>query len=211
MPDLQSELAKINAAIKDLKFDDEEEGDAEPEPVAVTDNIPVVEQVFHYVKAHPGCSLTEVNKGLRLTGASSSLKSLTDRGILRRTESKDGGFRYFAVSAEYKAISRDERVALMRAAREARLKARAEGAASSASAKLAKKRAKQREYNRRHQEKLKAAAKSTTHQPPAAPAPQPTPPVAPVRIVNSIDELLDTLSVKQARELYDRLKQMFGG
>lgn len=40
--------------------------------------------------------------------------------------------------------------------------------------------------------------------------PQPTPAPPPeVRVVNSVDELIDTLTVAQARDLFARLKRMF--
>jgi hypothetical protein len=51
--------------------------------------------------------------------------------------------------------------------------------------------------------KVKPVAKAT---------PKPTPaPDNPVRVIGTVPQLLDTLSIVQARELYDELKKIFGG
>jgi hypothetical protein len=46
---------------------------------------------------------------------------------------------------------------------------------------------------------------------PVPPAPYEQPPSAPVVTVNDVDYLLNTLPIKQARELYDALHKIFGG
>jgi len=68
---------------------------------------------------------------------------------------------------------------------------------------------------------MKAAAKSNhksvkhfTNKPAKAaptPAPHEQPAPAPVVTVNDVDYLLNTLPIKQARELYDALHKIFGG
>jgi hypothetical protein len=49
------------------------------------------------------------------------------------------------------------------------------------------------------------------NKPVAKVTPKPTPvPDNPVRVIGTVPELLDTLSIVQARELYDALKKIFG-
>lgn len=194
MPDLQSELAKINNAIKDLAFDDEEEA----KPKTGT------EMIFEHIKAHPGSTAKDVEAAIGVE-CSSRILDLVKRGLcIRNRASEDDVWRYTAVAKEYRALSIEERLALARAAREANLAKpkppKQPRVKIGAVDKDAERKERQREYNRMYREKMKALKEqATTHQP-AAP-----------RVVNSIDELVDSLSLKQARELYDKLRAIFGG
>jgi hypothetical protein len=54
-------------------------------------------------------------------------------------------------------------------------------------------------------------AKAKKAKPVAVVTPKPTPvPDNPVRVIGTVPQLLDTLSIVQARELYDALKKIFG-
>jgi hypothetical protein len=57
----------------------------------------------------------------------------------------------------------------------------------------------------------KAPKAAPTPAPTPEPAPVPTPAPAPVVTTNDVDYLLNTLPIRQARDLYDALHKIFGG
>ena len=69
--------------------------------------------------------------------------------------------------------------------------------------------------NEKSNYKYPTKAKSVKHlankPPKAEPTPEPTPAPTPVVTTNDVDYLLNTLPIRQARELYDALHKIFGG
>lgn len=188
MPDLQSELNKV---LSQAHFDDEEY-------TAVTESVAQTEQtrprsvkgkIFDYLKANPSSSYLEVANGIgakNVSGVSAMLKLMVDSGELTRTIHA-GKYCYVTAKDSYK--EPDYRLHV-RAANEARRVKAAERRA------LEQKAASTRSRN---------VAKATAVSKPAA---VPLPENA--RFTATAKQLLDTMSITQARELYDELRKIFG-
>lgn len=190
MPTLRSELSKID--LSGLRFDDEEDTPQQTTATNGTQVANIARQMFDYLRANPWKTSKEIADALGLTGrnASSRVLQMHQRGNLSRRVQEDGTIRYATNAGEYLALSRDEVLARANAAR---------------SAAAAKRKA---QAARRAAKKAKAAAAAVPDLKPAV-KPVQAEPAAPV--VNSVDDLLNALSVKAARELYLKLKEMFGG
>ena len=177
MPDLKSELMKLD----NLKFDDDVSG--EPSPIT-TDKINVSKLMWDTVKAHPNKNSQQIanimNNG-DMTGVSTRLKQMLDRGVLARTK-LDGYWVYTAVGDEYPAFSKTEAIAKAQAVRlEKKLK-----------------RDKQKEYNA----KYRAKKQIKVDKPQAIPATSLT-------SNPSAEQLVNSMSVGMAKAVYLELKKVF--
>ena len=177
MPDLRSELMKLD----NLKFDDDV-ADA-PSPIT-TDKINVSKEIWDTIKANPNSSSIQIANAVSngdMTGISTRLKQMLDRGILSRSKHESGMYMYQVVGDAYPTFNRQEALAKAHAAR------------------LEKKtkRDKQREYNAKYKAKLKAVA-------PAIPA---TSSVS----FSDAEQLVNSMSVGLAKAVYIELKKVFEG
>lgn len=186
MPDLQTEIfKKVLPNMNNLKFDDMP--DDEPEIVVATtpQKTNVTKAIWEYVKLHPHVPLGTINKafpGLGKTGVATRLSQMKNRGNIVATPSASG-YRYSVASDTYKALTKEES-----------LKKAAEA------------------YKKHQQAKQAKAAKAEAKAAKVILVKQPAsvaPPEIPAR--KSTAALLDTLSIVQARELYDELRKIFGG
>lgn len=189
MPDLQSELNKI---LTQAQFDDD--ADKKP-PVVVTTPKEVVEttepssreRAWRFVKDNPGVTVGQIAEAIGSTSQSiaGGLHKMVLRGDLTRERSDDGsGFRYYAATESYEVMSMEDRVASMMRARAAR------------KGKPGPKPKAKRSVKKAKPSPIKRADEKST-----APAPQ----------AFDADAILAGLNVLQARELMDKLKQLFGG
>lgn len=159
--------------------------DDEPNEPAPTANRKFIKgKIFDYVKANPVSSYTEIAEGLGcqdLARVASTLKSMIDEKILVRSK-PNGIYCYTTAVNEYTEF---DRMTSLQKAIEARVN------------KIKTKQAKKR---------LAPVTKATAPRKPASvPLPNNT------KFVATVPQLLSTLSVVQARELYDELKKIFGG
>jgi hypothetical protein len=187
MADLQTEiftkvLPKMQQ-LNNLKFDDDV--GTTPEIVEV-EGPPAtkLETVWQFVRDNPRCKVSDVIAGcpnLAVGTPSSLLNQLHTRGYL----SKEGRYPalYTITDLPYKSMTKEERVSALLSVRNLR-KSLGRPTDKERAAKAAK------------------AAKAVKTK---KPAPEP---VAPTVQVTPVD--LNTLSIVQARKLYDELKQIFG-
>lgn len=186
MPDLQTEIfKKVLPNMNNLKFDDPgEEQEVIVETAPQTTNI--TKSLWEYIKAHPNQTLAPIVKAfpnLERTGISTRLTQMRKRGNLIATPSNQG-FLYSVSSDTYSALSNAEAIEKANEARRAKLK--------------------QREIRAKIKAAKSKAMKPTAPAPKAVARPEVTP-------RTSVASLLDTMSIVQARELYDQLKKIFGG
>lgn len=196
MSDLQTEiftkvLPKMQS-LTQLNFDDPEQPLIE-EPAKMTNN----EIIFSWIKEHPASYVKDVCAAFEgkidYNSVQSQVHALSGRGILHKAECSTTGKLMYSVAVDtYPRTARSKSIAIMQAAR----------------AKLGKE-----EMARRIKEGHKAnrAAEAETKLEPTRKIvvvkrrvnpPEPTVQVTPVD--------LNTLSIVQARKLYDELKQIFG-
>ncbi len=186
MPDLQTEIfKKVLPNMSNLKFDDPG-GEQEVIVETASQNTSVAKSIWEYVKAHPNQTLAPIVKAfpdIERTGISTRLTQMRKRGNIIATPSAKG-FLYSVSSDTYSALSRTEALAKAQEARQAKRKQR---------------------QIRAHVKAAKSKAmKPTAPAPKAVARPEATP-------RTSVASLLDTMSIVQARELYDQLKKIFGG
>ena len=182
MPDLRSELMKLN----DLKFDDDVT-DA-PSPIT-TDKTNVSKQIWDAIKANPNSSSIQIANAVSngdMTGISTRLKQMLDRGILSRSKHESGMYMYQVVGDAYPTFNRQEALAKAHAAR------------------LEKKtkRDKQRQYNIKYKAK-KQAVLSTA-------GPLAIPPTSLTSSPNA-EQLVNSMSIGLAKAVYLELKKVFEG
>lgn len=196
MSDLRTELfTKVIPKMKtltELNFDDP---DQPMEPAVLTNN----EMIFNWVKEHPASYSTNVVNGFRgrITESSvvSQLYTMSNRKLLHKVKcSTTGKFMYSVAVDVYPRAVRTEALAKMQAARAAIGKEEmarriAEGHKGN--------RAAEAETKLEPTKKKVVLIKRRTPEPVAAVS------------VTPVD--LNTLSIVQARKLYDELKQIFGG
>lgn len=200
MSDLRTELfTKVvpkmsqltNQTLDNLTFDDPDQPDVPAQEAEITNN----ERIFNWVKAHPACYSKDVAKGFDGVISSSSVMSqlfnLTERGVLHKTVcSSTGSMIYSAAVDSYPRSSKAKRVQQMFDARN-KLPA----------GELA------RRISEGHKRKKAEAATSTLAKKIVL-VKKPEQPATPAVQVTPVD--LNTLSIVQARKLYDELKQIFG-
>lgn len=199
MSDLRTELftkvlpkMKQLTELNNLTFDDPEQPET---PSKLSNN----ERIFNWVKANPACYAVDVAKAfdgdIQNSSVISQIYTLSERKLLHKTKcSTTGRFMYSAAADAYPVNTRANATAKMLAARDKlgkeeiarRIK---EGHKASKQAEAEK----QLEPTKRKVVLIKRRV---------AP-PEPTAAVTPVD--------LNTLSIVQARKLYDELKQIFGG
>lgn len=194
MADWKSSLNQIAAQ---MQATGEEAFDDDPTPAAIVEiddskkEPSINERVWQYVKDHPVSTMNEVRDGMSefdRQNISTRLASLFSRGALERKQVMVGGkpqFAYMAVGDTYPCTPLDERVRRMQVAR-------------AQSTKEGKKR-KPRKPGRPPKKQPVATTVSvqTQVQPKVKPA------------TMSARELINTLPVSVAAELYQELKRMF--
>jgi hypothetical protein len=195
MSDLRTELfmkvlPKMHSLTK-LDFDDPEQPLV---PVApATEEISNNERIFDWIKAHPACYTGTVVKAFEgdipAVSVTSQVYTLANRGLLHKTRcSTTGKFIYSAAVDFYPRANKAAMLAKMKAGREALGKEEMVRRIQAGHA------AKQAEKQPAPTKKKIVLVKKET--------PAPTVQVTPVD--------LNTLSIVQARKLYDELKQIFG-
>lgn len=199
MSDLRTELKnKVipkMQSLKDLTFDDPEQPKVPVTPPLekVTNN----ELIFNWVKDHPACYGKDVARGMagKVTEKSvlSQLFNLTERKLLHKvTCSTSGLMMYSAAVASYPRSTKANLVAKMH---EARAKMPAGEIARRISEGHRRNKLAEADKQLEPVRKIKLVKK--------------TPPKPDVAVqVTPVD--LNTLSIVQARKLYDELKQIFG-
>lgn len=176
MPDLKSELMKLD----NLQFDD----DVTASPITPT-KTNVSKLIWDTIKSYPNKTSLElaslVNNG-DMTGISTRLKQMLDRGVLSRSKDANGTFIYQAVGESYPAFNRQEALAKAHVARvQYRIK-----------------RAKQLEYSAKYQAKKKAQATAALPIPSTSLTSNP-----------SAEQLVNSMSVGMAKAVYLELKKVF--
>jgi len=184
MPDLKTELMKLD----NLTFDD----DVGSEPAPITpDKVNVSKLIWDTIKAYPNKTSVElaslVNSG-DMTGISTRLKQMLDRGVLSRSKNANGKFVYQAVGDSYPAFNRQEALAKAHIAR----------------AEYRIKRAKQLEYSAKYQAKKKAQAEKKAQATAALPIPSTS-----LSSNSSAEQLVNSMSVGMAKAVYLELKKVF--
>lgn len=189
MPDLKSELMKLN----NLKFDDADDEPTPPTPLVVDDATSERERVWNYIKANPMSSVNGVAAGLNISNAhaASQIFALHNKAIIARGKIGDM-YHYQVVVDSYPRFDR---------------KAHGEkiGKAAAGRPRVAHK-----PNSRKHKQVKKIndkQVKMLEAEMPTGVAPLPSG----MRFQATVDQLLDTMSIVQARDLYDALKKIFGG
>ena len=187
MPDLRSELMKLD----NLKFDD----DVATEPSPITKPMTnFTKTMWEVVKANPNINSNQIadqiNSG-SMSGISTRLKQMVDRGTLSRHMDSSGMYVYQAVGDVYLSMSRTEVIAKAQAARK-------ENQA---------RRKKQREYNAKYLAK-KHATNPQVIQVVGAPAAIPS---ASLNMHPNAADLVNQMSIGLAKAVYLELKKVFEG
>ena len=181
------------------------------EEAQVDKKVPLSKRITDYLLKHPNSTALQVTdyimreypKTLR-ANVSSILKQLSDRNHLERDYYFDpiirrSSYKYRVVSGERRqeleTIRRGEEKAAEERLEKMRIQAEAARMAKAA----------------KREERLKAQEHEGTGISAALPTPTPAPAPAPAPKRNSAQEILDSLSITQAREVYDELKKIFGG
>jgi hypothetical protein len=182
MPDMKTELMKLN----NLKFDDAED---EPTMAVVDDATSERERVWNYIKANPMSSANDVAAALGVSAAhaASQIFALHNKAILARGLIGNV-YHYQVVGDSYPRFDRQahgKKVgAMLRGKPKMRkLKAKAQAAVNDKQVKM-----------------LEAEMPTGVASLPSG-----------MRFQATVSQLLDTMSIVQARELYDELKKIFGG
>jgi len=202
MSDLRTELftkvlPKMQSLTKptdlnNLNFDDPDQPlvAAPTYPEGISNN----ERIFDWIKDHPasytGSVIRAFEGSIEAGSVTSQIYHLANRGLLHKVKcSSTGRFMYSAAQGTYPRPSKADLIAKMKAGREA----------------LGKE-----EMVRRIQagHKAKQASKAETKLEPVKQVAEVVKVAAPTVQVTPVD--LNTLSIVQARKLYDELKQIFG-
>lgn len=186
LPKMQS-LTK-HTELNNLSFDDPEQPEMPVEPTVTPTKLSNNELIFNWIKEHPACYGTSVSNGFRgripASSVISQLNALSRRGLLHRVKcSSTGNYMY---STAQEAYPRDSNKTL-------RLRKASEALGTEEMG---------RRISLAWQAKAKEEKIPRNKEKKVAPVPVPTIQVTPVD--------LNTLSIVQARKLYDELKQIFG-
>lgn len=217
MPDLKSALqaaiqksreATLRETIDEWSRDEQPAQQLQPETQPKENDMPLSDHVFpatnnvsratfDYVLNNPGQDLQQICDALEPQGYKRvSITALLSQMRRSNTIHRDSGGCYTALTATYRPVKSSKR---LRA--EAKAAARAEAKAKAKEKKLVA-------------APIQAAPKVDTAQavvPPPAPMQPPAPVQAPALVVhNDVEHILNTLPIKQARELYDALHKIFG-
>lgn len=186
MPDLKSELMKLS----NLKFDDADDEPTPPTPVVVDDATSERERVWNYIKANPMSSANGVAAGLNISNAhaASQIFALHNKAIIAR--GKIGDMYHYQVTVD----------SYPRFDRKAHGEKISKAAAGRARGAYKVDPLKHKKINDKQVKMLEAEM-------PTGVVPLPSG----MRFQATVDQLLDTMSIVQARELYDALKKIFGG
>lgn len=193
MGTLQQELTKLTT-LDNLAFDD----DPTPPPTQELMNTPTAptekpkrQLYWEYIRDHEGTTTRQMADafGMDQTQLATVVTKLLNKGIIDRWKDTAGAYQYRVCVNEYPITTMEQKVSAMVAGRRAqRLKAR-------------RKHAPEKSPKPTLEEK-KAAFYNAA----------PTAPLPPnMRFTASVPELLNALSITQARALYDELKKIFGG
>lgn len=191
MSDLKTELlTKVvpkMQTLNNLTFDDPEQPLATETPEILSNN----ELIFNYVKEHPACYGADVATHFtgRISSSSvlSQIHTMARRGLFHKvTCSSTGRLMYSTAADKYPRAKSTERTARLLAA----------------IAKMTPEERSARIKEGHRKAKLKQAEKQLKPAKQIAAKPEPAVQVTPVD--------LNTLSIVQARKLYDELKQIFG-
>jgi predicted transcriptional regulator len=192
MPDIQTELfTKVIPKMKldSLKFDDDVGAQDVQVQVDEDNKVNYTSMVYHFIKTHPGCLASDVVAGCNLLrdGASTRITQLISRGLLKHVfDASFSARRYYVTDKPYQALTKEEKIKRLQEARAASLET----------------------MKRKREEKL-AKTKAKRGRPPKSAA-KPVVNVEPT-FQQSTTAFINSLSVLQAREVYDQLKKIFGG
>ena len=201
MSDLKTELlTKVvpkMQTLNNLTFDDPEQPLVTETPEILSNN----ELIFDYVKEHPACYGADVAKHFtgRISSSSvlSQIHTMSRRGLFHKVKcSSTGHLMYSAAVDKYPRAKSTERTARLLAAI-AKMTPEERGARIKEGHRKAKLKQAEKQIAEK-KKKIVLIKKSTGEQVSPPPAVQVTP----------VD--LNTLSIVQARKLYDELKQIFG-
>lgn len=151
--------------------------------VPVAHRINLSKTIFNAVKTAPGIQILDLVHDLVSKGANeSSVTSLISQMVRQAMLKRDADGRLTTLIPEYRPVT------------------------------PSKKTNKAAAYARRTQTRLETLKKKKAAQPafPLCPEPAPQPVAAPATKPVSVDDILNSLSVVQAKELYARLKDIFG-
>lgn len=180
MPDIQTALQSALKQWEEPKETTVQTQTAQPKPYfTVTNNVSRV--TFEHVRDNPGLRCGEICEALEAQGFKrASVSSLLGQMVIAGLMRRDGDRKYWATKPEYEPFST--------------YKLRKDRSKANPRKLLVQTRA-MKNY---------LPKKETPTAEPVQSAPQPE-----VKVVNSVEDLLNTLTVAQARELFDRLKKMF--
>lgn len=195
MGTLQTELKKLTE-LDNLAFDDDPQQQAQPQQTtsaAVTNQEKSKRHIYwEWLRDHPSSTAREMAEALDVSvpDMATIVHTFYERGLVDR-RNRGGVYTYHTAVDKYPVLDTAERVRRMTEARKANLEAR------KANKSKAPRKAKVSKPTDIHiLEERKAALRGPE----------------PLRIVSgSVDEILNRLTLTQARDLYDRLRKIFGG
>ena len=206
MGTLQQELTKVQhlQSLDSMSFDDDDteqqhqQPAAEPGPLkrGMTSAVAKGEEkakrhlVWDWVREHPACVTAEVAEGMNLSpgAAATIMYKLYDRGLVTRTM-HNGNYTYCTAVDEYPVMSPEEKVRRMM-----------EANALKHASKTGK-----RKYTKRAAPARAAAEKSAEQRRQVAVAP-----TVGQGFVDSVQAFINSLTVHQAKAVYEELRKVFG-
>lgn len=189
MPDIATALQTALTKWEPAPTPEPDKGPVAPYLFRVTNN--VTRATFEAVRDNPGITTDALHKLMADRGYSrGSISSLISQMLTQGLVSRDENKKLWPLQAEYKSLKSGADVQKLRAQ-----KKKAED--------YARRIATRRANALKRQQAAAQAAPAPAPQ--AAPAPAPAPQAAPL----SVDDILNTLSVLQARALYVRLQELF--
>ena len=185
MPDLQSELTKV---LKQAHFDDDEPQDnntvaTTPEPTQQSEKN-MTERVWDYLLANPMKTAREIADatGIERSFVSSAMNRFILQGNAARSKAEGGQFKFVCTRPQRVVMDIKQVAELGR---------------------------KKREENIKRKRTARKALATRIANKMAQPEPAPTP-VVPKQTEWSASALIDSLTLRQARQVYDELRRIFG-